>query len=114
MDGISFVVYIYGLIRPCRIYIRSYTTYVVYSSSLLSTPPPLLPIYYSTITNLILTRDEAGKSKGYAFATFSNREEAQQVMLQLSGVPLAERPIKVGPVNDHGSTGAAPVKPATT
>lgn len=53
-----------------------------------------------------------GKSKGYAFATFSTRDEAQQVMLQLSGVPLAERPIKVGPVNDHGTSTAA--KPSVT
>jgi RNA recognition motif-containing protein len=44
-----------------------------------------------------------GVSKGYAFVTFSRAEEAQAVMSQLSGVPLADRPIKVGPVTDTGA-----------
>lgn len=54
-----------------------------------------------------LHRDHLGNSKGFAFIKFVRADSARLAMSTLAGQELVGRPLKVGPVIDHGAAGSA-------
>jgi len=62
---------------------------------------------FGTVESVHIHRDEVGTSRGYAFVRFARVEDAQSAFSKLAGLELAGKAIKVGFVNDSGSSGVA-------
>lgn len=45
-----------------------------------------------------------GRNPGYCFAEFGSREDAERALTSLAGVPIHDRPLKVGPCHPKGSS----------
>lgn len=65
---------------------------------------------YGPIESIMITRDHAGNSKGYAFVTFSHKESVQNALQTLGGTELLGRNLKVGPVLDQTQKAAMQLK----
>lgn len=50
---------------------------------------------YGALEDLVIIKDNLGRSKGFAFATFSNEEDAQKAMSELNNTKLGNRDIVV-------------------
>ena len=53
---------------------------------------------FGRVTQVEVAKDEAGKSKGYAFITFSEAESAKRALDQLNGFEIAGKAIKLNSV----------------
>lgn len=52
---------------------------------------------FGNIDEIVLCKDDFGRSKGYGYIQFTHADEAKKAMEQLNNFELANRPIKVAP-----------------
>ncbi|EQC38065.1 hypothetical protein SDRG_04495 [Saprolegnia diclina VS20] len=62
---------------------------------------------FGDVVNVIINRDDMGRSKGFSFIQFSSPEEANLALTKANGLELAGNFIKVGPVKEGEGVGSS-------